>query len=135
MSPLLCMGIGMSCFVCALLAIGRRELDEMVETVRRIMAEAYALGRQAAAKASGTEPVWEPPGTGYTKKDGKLVLVTGKVIEDPLNELSEEEKKKREMASRCIWPDGRSVGSCGMNLLCESSSSSGCDLVLSCSMT
>ena len=38
-----------------------RELDEMVETVRRIMAEAYALGRQAAAKASGTEPVWDPP--------------------------------------------------------------------------
>ena len=38
-----------------------RELDDMVEMISKIMAEAYALGSQAADNASGTEPVWVPP--------------------------------------------------------------------------
>ena len=38
-----------------------RELDDMVEMIRKIMAEAYALGSQAADQASGAEPVWVPP--------------------------------------------------------------------------
>lgn len=35
--------------------------------------------------ASIGEALWEPPSTGYTKHDGKLVLTTGEVTDDPLS--------------------------------------------------
>lgn len=38
-----------------------RELDDMVEMIRKIMAEAYALGSQEADTASGAKAVWVPP--------------------------------------------------------------------------
>lgn len=31
------------------------------------------------------EALWQPPRTGYTKHDGKLVLTSGEVLEDPLS--------------------------------------------------
>lgn len=30
------------------------------------------------------EALWQPPSTGYTKHDGKLVLASGEVLADPL---------------------------------------------------
>mmetsp|Transcript_7644 Transcript_7644/g.22079 ORF Transcript_7644/g.22079 Transcript_7644/m.22079 type:complete len:1139 (-) Transcript_7644:33-3449(-) len=38
----------------------------------------------------------EPPRTGYTKNDGRLVLVTGQVVDDPYTTMSEEEVKEQE---------------------------------------
>ncbi|CAN0391905.1 unnamed protein product, partial [Discosporangium mesarthrocarpum] len=35
--------------------------------------------------AATGEALWEPPRTGYTKHNEKLVLITGEVMEDPLS--------------------------------------------------
>ena len=47
------------------------------------------------------EAKWEPPEGGYTKADGKLVLKTGKVIDDPLKSMTEEEKDAKEKETKC----------------------------------
>ena len=52
--------------------------------------------------------MWEPPVTGYTKNDSKLVLKNGHVIEDPMNKMSSsatcvncETKKASLFCSQC----------------------------------
>ncbi|GMH70342.1 hypothetical protein TL16_g05387 [Triparma laevis f. inornata] len=47
------------------------------------------------------EAKWEPPDCGYTKADGRLVLNTGKVIDDPLKSMTEEEKDAKEKETKC----------------------------------
>ena len=54
--------------------------------------------------AETKQALWEPPPNGYTKKDGKLVLVTGKVIDDPLNRETEEEA---EAAAKAAEAEGK----------------------------
>ena len=51
--------------------------------------------------AETDQAVWEPPSSGYCKADGKLVLATGKVIEDPLKAMTEEEKEAKEKETKC----------------------------------
>ena len=51
--------------------------------------------------ADSGEAIWEPPKGGYTKADGKLVLKSGKVIEDPLKAMTEEEKEAKEKETKC----------------------------------
>ncbi|KAG5186987.1 hypothetical protein JKP88DRAFT_308384 [Tribonema minus] len=38
------------------------------------------------------ESLWAPPRTGYTKKDGRLVIVTGQVIDDPFGADGDQEQ-------------------------------------------
>ena len=40
------------------------------------------------------ETTWEPPPTGYLRRDGLLVLATGEVCEDPANVLGDAEKAR-----------------------------------------
>jgi hypothetical protein len=47
------------------------------------------------------EATWEPPATGYTKADGRLVLCTGLTIEDPAV-VAEEEAQKRQADRICV---------------------------------
>ena len=48
------------------------------------------------------EAMWEPPTDGYTKADGRLVLKSGRVIEDPLMAMTDEEKEAKEKESKCV---------------------------------
>jgi len=52
--------------------------------------------------AATGEALWEPPPTGYTKAGGMLVLANGKIIQDPLNLLTEEEKELRRLQRKCV---------------------------------
>lgn len=48
--------------------------------------------------------VTEPPLAGYTRlADGMLVLADGKVLVDPLEQLTPEERRKKELASKYCW--------------------------------
>jgi hypothetical protein len=53
------------------------------------------------SRANGAE-MPQPPRTGYTKTDGRLVLVTGKVVDDPLSRLTEEEKEEKRKGRLCV---------------------------------
>lgn len=48
------------------------------------------------------DALWEPPRTGYTRSGGLLVLANGKVVEDPLNKMTEEEKNDKIMQKKCV---------------------------------
>jgi len=48
------------------------------------------------------EALWEPPTTGYTKDDGRLVLLTGKIIDDPDDEATQEEKELKAKQHLCV---------------------------------
>jgi len=50
------------------------------------------------------EALWEPPTGGYTKADGRLVLKSGKVIDDPFKAMTVEEKEAK-VRFGCVWYD------------------------------
>ena len=63
------------------------------------------------------EAVWEPPRTGYTKVDGKLVLRNGDVIPDPDDDPAKNAKQcvecEDELAARyCVECDDAYCGNC-----------------------
>ena len=53
------------------------------------------------------EPTWDVPPGGYTRKDGMLVLATGKVIEDPLTTMTDEERRAKELETKCSECESR----------------------------
>ena len=46
---------------------------------------------------------WEPPAMGYTREDGMLILATNleEAVEDPLNAMTEEEKRAKLLEKKC----------------------------------
>lgn len=49
------------------------------------------------------------PACGYTKTDGFLVLSTGKVLEDPLTNMTAEEKKAKMLEKKCSECEDRNA--------------------------
>ena len=49
------------------------------------------------------ESLWEPPSTGYTKHSGtQLILKNGKIVDDPLCTLTEEDRLAKQREMTCV---------------------------------
>ncbi len=92
--------------------------DEMVERAREYIeiwdedSQGYFYYRTADEQA-----IWEPPASGYTKADGKLVLRNGEVIPDPAVDPAANAKKciecETELAARyCVDCDDNYCDNC-----------------------
>jgi hypothetical protein len=80
------------------------EKKEYMMSDARMWQETWSEDQNAWFYLNGStdEAVWEPPNEGYTKADGRLVLKNGRVIEDPLTAMTDEEKEAKEKESKCV---------------------------------
>jgi hypothetical protein len=92
--------------------------DEMVERAREYV-EIWDEESQGYFyyRAVDEQAIWEPPASGYTKADGKLVLRNGEVIPDPAVDPAANAKKciecETELAARyCVDCDDNYCDSC-----------------------
>lgn len=87
----------------------REERDEALLNEARQFKEIEQDGGLCYQNVETGESVWSPPASGYVKTDGQLMLSTGKVIEDPLTNLTPEEKKARLMEKLCSECEDRNA--------------------------
>ena len=57
-------------------------------------------GASCYVHAETGETVWEAPAGGYTRLDGKLVLATGRVIDDPFLSMTEDEQRAKKLEKK-----------------------------------
>jgi len=88
----------------------REERDEelLVEARKYVETEQEGGGVFYLNVETG-EAATSPPPSGYTKKDGLLVLSTGKVIEDPFTNMTPEEKKAKLLEKKCSECEDRNA--------------------------
>jgi hypothetical protein len=88
----------------------REERDEelLVEARKYVETEQEGGGVFYLNVETG-EAETSPPPSGYTKKDGLLVLSTGKVIEDPFTNMTPEEKKAKLLEKKCSECEDRNA--------------------------
>ena len=81
----------------------REERDESLMNWARSVVEMASEdgGANFYQNSETAEVSWRPPADGYTRKDGMLVLATGKVIEDPLTTMTAEEKRAKLLEKKC----------------------------------